>query len=128
MIKTTLMLVLVLLLPSEVFANEKKGNEYICGINSRVVLANGHKQALVVGNSFVLKDITVEYGVTKISGVRTSKNSIRVSPDEKEYYIFILPNESDKSPARLVSSKINFSSDTLLWAGNNVCQKTIDIN
>lgn len=121
-----LMFVIAFSLPS--FANDKKGNEFICGLNSRVVLANGHKEALVVGSNFVLKKVTVEYGTTKISGVRTSKNSIRVGPNEKEYFIFILPNESDKLPARLISSKINFSSDTLLWAGNNVCQKTIDIN
>jgi hypothetical protein len=106
------------------FANENNGDEYTCGLNSRVVLANGHKQALVVGNSFVLKDVIVENGRTKISGVRTSQDSFRLDPNEKEYYIFILPDKNDKSPARLVSSKINFSSDTLLWAGNVVCRKT----
>lgn len=108
------------------FANEKNGHEYICGLNSRVVLANGHKAALVVGHNFVLKNVVVENGRTKITGVRTSEDSFRVDPNEKEFYIFILPNEKDKSPARLVTSKINFSSDRLLWASNDECHKTKD--
>jgi len=99
-------------------------NEYICGKNSRVVLSEDKKSARIVGNIIVLDDVTVKYGTTRLSGVGFHEDSFNIDPNEKEYFIFILPNEKNALTARLVSSKINFSSDTLIWASNNICRLT----